>query len=442
MDLFDNDSSQNSRNAESAHQPLAARMRPRSLDEITGQEALLGPDKPLRRFLESGRLMSALFWGPPGCGKTTIARAIASATGSSFSAVNAVTSNVAELRKIIEEASRRRSQGRTVLFVDEIHRFSKSQQDVLMPEVEEGVIILLGATTQNPSFSVNGPLLSRSMLFEMKPLDEAAIRTILMRALADEDRGLGRLSVCAEEGALDPIIQLAAGDARRALNALEAAVMTSRPGADGGYRLTLQNVLECCRHKAVYYDRDGDVHYDTISAFIKSVRGSDPDASLYWLAKMLHAGEDPRFIMRRLLILASEDIGTADAKALILAASGLQTLEFVGMPESQITLAHVTVYLAMAPKSNAAYRGLLKALENVKSDSLQEVPQHLRDSHASGSKQAGRGEGYLYPHDFPGHFIAQSYMPRPQKFYAPSDQGDEKIFSERLRQRWPTPPIK
>ncbi len=412
--------------------PLAARMRPRTLEEVIGQEHLLAPGKLLRRTLEADRLMSAIFFGPPGCGKTTLARLIARSTKSTFAAVNAVTSNVSELRQIIEKARKFRRQGRTVLFVDEIHRFNKAQQDVLMPDVEEGVVILIGATTQNPSFSINGPLLSRSLLFELHALEDKDLKNIMERTLLDPDRGFGKLKISVEQGALEHMIQSASGDARRALNALEVGVLSTRADAEGVYHLTRQVAEESCQRKIVYHDRDGDSHYDTISAFIKSIRGSDPDAALYWLAKMLHAGEDPRFIMRRLLILASEDIGNADAKSLILASSALQTLEFIGMPEAQITLAHVTTYLASAPKSNAAYIGLLEALEDVKNERIQDLPNALRDAHYSGAERLGRGEGYLYPHDFPGHHVPQKYMPGSKNYYRPSANGEERVIADRL----------
>ncbi len=439
-DLFEEPQTESDSGSET-RQPLAARMRPRALEAVVGQEHLLGPGKLLRRTLEADRLMSAIFFGPPGCGKTTLARLIAKSTQSAFAAVNAVTSNVAELRLIIEAARRRRKQGRTVLFVDEIHRFNKAQQDVLMPDVEEGVIILLGATTQNPSFSINGPLLSRSLIFELKPHEDKDLKLILERALSDQERGFGKLNITVESGALAHLIQSASGDARRALNALEIGVLSTRPDAGGAYFFSLKVAEESCQRKVVYHDKDGDSHYDTISAFIKSIRGSDPDAALYWLAKMVHAGEDPRFIMRRLLILASEDIGNADSKALILAASGLQTLEFVGMPEGQITLAHVTAYLAAAPKSNAAYAGYMLALDDVKNARIQEVPNHLRDKHYSGAERLGRGEGYIYPHDAPGHYVAQSYMPAVKKYYQPSNQGEERIIADRL-QKLKAPPSK
>ncbi len=424
--------------------PLAARMRPKTLEEVIGQEHLLAPGKLLRRTLEADRLMSAIFFGPPGCGKTTLARLIARSTKSVFAAVNAVTSNVSELRQIIEKARKFRKQGRTVLFVDEIHRFNKAQQDVLMPDVEEGVIILIGATTQNPSFSINGPLLSRSLLFELRALDDKDLKIILERTIRDPERGFGKLKIEVESGALEHLIQSASGDARRALNALELGILSTPSDSQGIYHFTRQVAEESCQRKIVYHDRDGDYHYDTISAFIKSIRGSDPDAALYWLAKMLHAGEDPRFIMRRLLILASEDIGNADSKSLILAASALQTLEFIGMPEAQITLAHVTSYLAAAPKSNAAYMGLMNALEDVKNERIQDVPDALRDGHYSGAERLGRGEGYLYPHDFPGNYVPQSYMPGSKTYYYPTANGEERIIGERLQKlkSAPKPPQK
>jgi len=417
----------------SPHAPLAARMRPETLDEVLGQAHLLGEGKLLRRTLQADRLVSAIFFGPPGCGKTTLARIISKVSKARFMALNAVTSNVAEVRKVIEEARRLASRERTVLFIDEIHRFNKAQQDVLMPDVENGIIILVGATTHNPSFSVNGPLLSRSLIFELRPLEEKDLVGVMRRALQDKVRGYGDWPVEISEEALAHIARQSAGDGRRALNALEVAVLTTPKNKDGAVPLTLEAAEESCQRKVVYYDRDEDYHYDTVSAFIKSLRGSDPDAAIYWLAKMIYAGEDPRFIVRRLLILASEDIGNADPQALVLASACLQAVEFVGMPESQLILAQTVAYLACAPKSNAATLAISEALEDVRSDRVKEVPKHLRDSHYKGAEKLGHGEGYQYPHNFDGAYVPQNYMPEPKAYYRPTSQGFEKQFQDHLR---------
>ncbi|HTL47032.1 MAG TPA: replication-associated recombination protein A [Verrucomicrobiae bacterium] len=426
----------------SPNAPLAARMRPRTLDEVVGQAHLLGEGKLLRRTLQADRLVSAIFYGPPGCGKTTLARLISRLSNAHFVAVNAVTSNVAELRKAIEDARRRASKQRTVLFVDEIHRFNKAQQDVLMPDVENGTIILVGATTHNPSFSVNGPLLSRSLLFELRPLEEADLIKLLKRAIADPERGYGHLKIRADEDALRHLVGMASGDARRALNSLEVAVLTTPKNEAGVIVIDLGAAEESCQRKVVYYDHDEDYHYDTISAFIKSVRGSDPDAAVYWLAKMLYAGEDPRFIVRRLLILASEDIGNADPQALVLASAGMHAVEFVGMPEAQIILGQLVTYLASCPKSNASYMAIGNALEDVKKEPAQEVPQHLRDTHYKGAARLGHGEGYLYPHDYPGNVVKQSYMPQSKQYYFPTENGFEKKFHDLLNRLRPQKPAK
>lgn len=416
--------------------PLAVRMRPASLEEVCGQSHLLGAGKLLRRTIQSDRLSSLIFYGPPGTGKTTLARVIAGFTQSHFVAVNAVTSNVAELRSIIDTARKlKRTRGmRTILFVDEIHRFNKAQQDVLMPDVEDGTLILMGATTHNPSFSINGPLLSRSIIFELRPLGDEDLHQILKRALGDPDRGFGKKKIAMEDQALQHLVKNACGDARRALNALEVGVLTTLPDGEGTIRFTREVAEESCQRKIVYYDGDADYHYDTASAFIKSMRGSDPDAAIYWLAKMIYAGEDPRFIIRRILILASEDIGNADPQALILAASGLQALEFVGMPEGQIILAHLVTYMATAPKSNASYAALTKALDDVKNDKPREVPNHLRDRSYAGAKRLGHGEGYKYAHDFKDHYVEQEYLPKPAVYYQPTQQGYERTISERITQ--------
>lgn len=418
----------------SSHLPLAARMRPETLEDVLGQEHLLGEGRLLRRTLDSDRLMSVIFYGPPGTGKTTLAKLISKRTQARFVLLNAVDSNVGEIRKAISEARRERGRRRTVLFIDEIHRFNKAQQDVLMPFVEDGTITLVGATTHNPSFSVNGPLLSRSLICELRPLDVETLVRVLERALVSKG-GCGTLNVKAEKEALIHLARQASGDARRALNSLEIAVMTTPPGEEGVIRISTAAAEESSQRRIVYYDRDEDYHYDTASAFIKSMRGSDPDAAVFWLAKMLYAGEDPRFIIRRIIILASEDIGNADPRALLLATSGMQAIEFVGMPEARIILAQIVVYMAMAPKSNASYNAIEAALESVREDDAREVPGHLRDRSYQGAKRMGHGEGYKYPHNASGHYVDQSYFPSETVFYNPSDQGEEAVHQSRLASR-------
>lgn len=415
--------------------PLAARMRPQTLDDIVGQDHLLGNGKLLRRTLESDRLSSLILYGPPGTGKTTLAFVIARMTTAHYVSINAVFSNVAEMRKIQEDARQllRHSRRKTVLFIDEIHRFNKAQQDILMPDVETGVIILIGATTQNPSFAIRGPLLSRSLVCELKSLETPHLRKILEMALVNKERGLGNIKIHADSEALEHLATQASGDARRALNALEIGALTTPPDKAGAVSFTLAVAEESCQKKMVHYDWDGDFHYDTISAFIKSLRGSDVDAAIYWLAKMLYAGEDPRFIVRRLLIFASEDIGNADPQALILAASGLQAIEFVGMPECRIILGQLVTYLALAPKSNASYMAIEKALEDVKNQKTEQVPAHLRSTAYPGAKTMGHGVGYIYPHTHPGEKLDQIYLNTPAEYYHPSQFGFEKTLAERIK---------
>lgn len=404
--------------------PLAVRMRPRILEEILGQDHLLGEGKLLRRAILADRLSSVIFYGPPGSGKTTLGKIISRLTRSPFSPLNAVTSNVNEIRGVIERARRlRQSQGkRTILFIDEIHRFNKAQQDVLLPDVEEGNVILIGSTTHNPSFAITGPLLSRSLIFELRPLEEKDLIELLRRALQDRERGFGEWKIEVSEEALGHIARSASGDARRALNALEVALLTTTPDASGKIRIDERIAEESCQRKIVYYDRDEDYHYDTASAFIKSMRGSDPNASVYWLAKMIYAGEDPRFIARRIVILASEDIGNADPEALVLASAGLQAIEFVGMPEAQIILAQLVTYMALAPKSNASYVALQEALEDVKKELTQEVPNPLRDKSYRGAKRLGHGEGYKYIHNYEGP-IEQEYLKVKKDYYRPTPKS-------------------
>ncbi|MDD5556242.1 MAG: replication-associated recombination protein A [bacterium] len=427
MDLFERDEAADF----GANAPLAARMRPRTLEEFAGQAHILGEGKLLRRAIVSDRVCSVILWGPPGSGKTTLAEVIAGATHRHFDRMSAVTANVEALRKAIGAAAHRLRHGgtKTIIFIDEIHRFNKAQQDVLLPHIEAGTVALIGATTHNPCFYVNAPLLSRSILFELRPLGREEIGAILRRALADRDRGLGGMRVTADPDALAHIAGKCEGDARRALNALEVAALTTPPGRDGTVRVTLAAAEDSVQSKAVVYDRDGDGHYDTISAFIKSMRGTDPDAALYWMAKMLHAGEDPRFIARRILICAAEDVGNADPQALAVATAAMQALEFVGMPEARIPLAQAAVYVACAPKSNAAYAGIEKALEEVRSRPTMEVPAHLRGTGYAGAARLGRGKGYRYPHDDDG---AQDYTPSPVRFYEPKGIGFEKVILERL----------
>jgi putative ATPase len=428
MDLF----SQQAEQEERQQAPLAYRMRPQSLDEVVGQSHLLGPGGPLRRAIESDRLWSVLLYGPPGCGKTTLAEVIARVTRARFLSLNAVTSGVGEIREVVRQAQEeRRLYGRrTVLFIDEIHRFNKAQQDALLPFVERGTVILIGATTENPYLHVNRALVSRSLVLPLKPLADDDIRTLLHRALADAERGLGAYPVQLTEDGEDAIVRLAGGDARRALNALEVAVLTGPVDARGRIVVDAGQVAAAVQERPVSYDADGDEHYDTISAFIKSVRGSDPDAALLWLAKMLAGGEDPRFIARRLVILASEDIGNADPHALVLAVAALHAVEAIGMPEARIILAQATTYLARAPKSNASYVAIGRALRDVESGIPLRVPPHLRGTGYSGAERLGHGVGYKYPHDYPGHWVEQDYWPEgvsPRVYYQPEEQpGDER----------------
>jgi putative ATPase len=417
-------------------EPLASRMRPRTIDEFVGQGHILAPNSLLRKAIEADRLTSAIFFGPPGTGKTTLAHCISNATHAHFAQLNAVTSNVAEIRRAIKEA-KERTKGydqKTILFIDEIHRFNKAQQDVLMPDVEDGSVTLIGATVMNPFFSLTPPLLSRSLIFEFQPLTREDILAILKRALKDKDRGLGRFKISAEPKALEFLAMITEGDARRSLNALEVGVRSKAAAAPGTARLTLKDAQESAQKKAVLYDRDEDEHYDTISAFIKSMRGSDPDAALYWMAKMIYAGEDPRFIARRICICAAEDVGNADPQALVLAHAALGVSEFVGMPEARIPLAQAAVYVACAPKSNAVYLGIDKALKEVKEGRVLAVPPYLRDASYAGASTLGRGQGYKYPHDYPRHYVEQEYMPKKITFYEPQDTGYEKKIKERLKE--------
>jgi putative ATPase len=424
--LFEASEAANRRQA----QPLAARMRPQSLDEFVGQQKFLGEGKLLRRLLAADRLGSVIFYGPPGTGKTTLAQLLATATRSTFHQLSAVTSGVKELREVLDQARDRlnASGQKTLLFVDEIHRFNKAQQDVLLPDVEEGIVILVGATTQNPFFALNSALVSRSRIFQFEPLSRDEIKTVIRRALADAQRGLGSYQVAMHDDALDFLAEVSDGDARRALGALEVGVLSSEQPVD----FTRELAEESVQRKAVEYDRDGDAHYDSASALIKSIRGSDPDAAIYWLARMLEGGEDVRFLARRIVILASEDVGNADPAALPLAVAAMQACEFVGLPECQLTLAQAVAYLACAPKSNAATIAIGEARADVREGRLLPVPVHLRDSHYGGAKRMGMGKGYEYAHESPDALAAQDYLGVDREYYRPVDRGFEAELAKRL----------
>ena len=417
-------------------QPLAARLRPRTLAEFVGQQHLVGPGRLLWRALKAGRLFSSMiFWGPPGSGKTTLARVMAQTLDCRFFSLSAVMSGVADLRRLVEEAKAEQTRGRrTVVLIDEIHRFNKAQQDALLPHVEEGLITLIGATTENPYFEIIGPLLSRAKIFIFEPLQDEEVLAILTRALNDREQGLGAVPTEVSPEALQYLARMAGGDGRRALNALELAVLSSEPKEDGKVRVDLKVARECLPRRDLLYDKEGDAHYDTLSAFIKSVRGSDVDAALYWLARLLTGGEDPRLIMRRLFILASEDVGLADPQALVQVAAAAQALTWVGLPEAEYHLAQATMYLALAPKSNStqAYFGAKAALED---RGVTRVPAPLQDTHRD-AKALGHGKGYKYPHDFPGHYVAQDYLPEEvagERFYEPGAEGEEGQLVARWR---------
>lgn len=417
--------------------PLASRLRPETLEEVVGQQHIIGKDKLLYRAIKADKLTSVIFYGPPGTGKTTLAKVIANATSAKFCQINATVAGKKDMEAVVEEAKRTRGmyQQKTILFIDEIHRFHKGQQDYLLPFVEDGTVILIGATTENPYFEVNRALISRSTVFELKPLSLEEIEVLIRRAVYDEKKGMGSYHAEIEADALQFLADMAGGDARLALNAVELAVLTTKRSVDGMIHLTLKVVSECIQKRVVRYDKDGDNHYDTISAFIKSMRGSDPDAAVYYLAKMLYAGEDIRFIARRIMICASEDVGNADPMALTVAVSAAQAVERIGMPEAQIILSQAVLYVASAPKSNAAVMAISKAMESVQTKRTS-VPAHLQDAHYGGHENLGHGVGYRYAHDYPNHYVKQQYLPDEIKesvFYHPGDLGKEKEIKEWLQ---------
>ena len=433
MDLFDYMRA----NTMEKESPLASRMRPTTLDEVVGQKHIIGKDKLLYRAIKADKLGSVIFYGPPGTGKTTLAKVIANTTSARFEQINATVAGKKDMEEIVKNA--KDSIGmygqKTILFVDEIHRFYKSQQDYLLPFVEDGTITLIGATTENPYFEVNNALLSRSRIFELKPLEKQDIRELVMRAVYDTKKGMGTYGADITDEAADFLADVANGDARAALNAVELGILTTDKSDDGKIHITIDVAAECIQKRVVRYDHDGDNHYDTISAFIKSMRGSDPDAAVYYLARMLYAGEDVKFIARRIMICASEDVGNADPNALVVAVSAAQAVERIGMPESQIILSQAAAYVATAPKSNAAYMGIAKAMKTVADTRTMPVPAHLQDRHYKGAEKLGHGLGYKYAHDYPNHYVTQQYLPdgvEGMRFYEPSENGYEKKIREHM----------
>ena len=434
MDLFDY---MRTNTMKSEAPPLASRMRPTTLDEVVGQKHIIGKDKLLYRAIKADKLGSVIFYGPPGTGKTTLAKVIANTTSARFEQINATVAGKKDMEEIVKNA--KDSIGmygqKTILFVDEIHRFNKSQQDYLLPFVEDGTITLIGATTENPYFEVNNALLSRSRIFELKPLEKQDIRELVMRAVYDTKKGMGTYGADITDEAADFLADVANGDARAALNAVELGILTTDKSDDGKIHITIDVAAECIQKRVVRYDHDGDNHYDTISAFIKSMRGSDPDAAVYYLARMLYAGEDVKFIARRIMICASEDVGNADPNALVVAVSAAQAVERIGMPESQIILSQAAAYVATAPKSNAAYMGIAKAMKTVADTRTMPVPAHLQDRHYKGAEKLGHGLGYKYAHDYPNHYVTQQYLPdgvEGMRFYEPSENGYEKKIREHM----------
>ena len=433
MDLFEYAKSK----ALDRESPLASRLRPKRLEEVVGQQHIVGKDKLLYRAIKADKLTSVIFYGPPGTGKTTLAKVIANTTSANFTQINATVAGKKDMEEVVKQA--KESLGmygrKTILFIDEIHRFNKGQQDYLLPFVEDGTLILIGSTTENPYFEVNGALLSRSVIFELKSLGNEEIKTLILRAVNDREKGMGSYEAVIEEDALDFLADMAGGDARCALNAVELAVLTTPRAEDGKIHLTLSVAEECIQKRVIRYDKSGDNHYDIISAFIKSMRGSDPDAAVYYLAKMLYAGEDVKFIARRIMILASEDIGNADPQALQVAVAAAQAVERVGMPESQIILSQAVTYMACAPKSNSAVNAIFAAMNSVKKTKTT-VPSHLQDAHYGGHDKLGHGIGYQYAHDYPNHYVKQQYLPSEilgERFYEPGDLGYEKVIKEHMK---------
>lgn len=433
MDLFSYMREENLKN----ESPLAARMRPETLEEVVGQQHIIGKDKLLYRAIKADKLSSVIFYGPPGTGKTTLAKVIAGTTSAEFTQINATIAGKKDMEAVVEQAKNNLGMygKKTILFVDEIHRFNKGQQDYLLPFVEDGTLILIGATTENPYFEVNGALISRSIIFELHPLEKEDIKKLLYRAVQDEKKGMGAYDAEITEEAVEFLADISNGDARMALNAIELGVMTTERGADGKIRITLEVAEDCIQKRVIRYDKTGDNHYDTISAFIKSMRGSDPDAALYYLARMLYAGEDIKFIARRIMICASEDVGNADPQALQVAVAAAQAVERIGMPEAQIILSQAVSYVATAPKSNAACNGIFKAMEMVKTFKTAAIPPYLQDAHYGGAAKLGHGIGYKYAHDYPNHYVKQQYLPDElvgQVFYEPSDNGYERNIKEHM----------
>ena len=417
--------------------PLAARMRPRTLDEVVGQEHVIGKDKLLYRAIQADKISSVIFYGPPGTGKTTLAKVIANTTSATFTQINATIAGKKDMEEVVEKA--KQEQGmygrRTILFIDEIHRFNKGQQDYLLPFVEDGTLILIGATTENPYFEVNGALLSRSIIFELRPLSKENVEALIEKAVYDKERGMGSYDAVIDDDAKEFLADLAGGDARHALNAVELGIMTTPRSEDGKIHLTLAVAQECIQKRALRYDKNGDNHYDVISAFIKSMRGSDPDATLYYLARMLSAGEDVKFIARRIMICASEDVGNADPQALVVAVNASMAVERIGMPESQLILAQAATYVACAPKSNAAC-GIFEAMQEVQQSGNLPIPTHLQDAHYKGAAKLGHGTGYKYAHDYPNHYVEQQYLPyelNGKEFYKPSGNGYEVKIKEHMK---------